>query len=248
MTNVIVRAAIAPMQARPAASSEQVSQTLGGHRLAVIEEQEPWLRVRSRDEYEGWIHRGYVEADGATKYARRLTSLGCVVRFTNESRRLPLGALVPDDAELVRGEALEARQLAHRFPRSGGAIGRSAVELYQGAPYQWGGVTPLGADCSGFVQTIFGLHGIELPRDASQQATAGDSLDATLDALHPADLLFFSDRPDHRITHVAIALGGDRIVHLALGRGGYRVEKWSDVADPYVKALRERYLFARRVL
>ena len=248
MTDVIVRAVIAPLQARPAASSEQVSQALAGHRLTVGEEQEPWLRVRTRDDYAGWVHRGYIEVDGATTYTRQRTSLGCVVRFANESRRLPLGALVPDDAELVRGDALDAEELPHRFPRSGGAIARSAVELYQGAPYQWGGITPWGADCSGFVQTIFGLHAIELPRDASQQAIAGDSLDAPLDGLHPADLLFFSDRPDHRITHVAIALGGDRIVHLALGRGGYRVEKLDDVADPYIKALRERYLFARRVL
>jgi hypothetical protein len=248
MTDVIVRAAVVPMQSRPAASSEQVSQTLGGHRLTVMEREEPWLRVRSRDGYEGWIHRGYVEADGATGYARRLTSLGCVVRFANESRRLPLGALVPDDAELVRGEALGAEELSHRFPRSGGAIARSAVELYQGTSYEWGGITPWGADCSGFAQTIYQLHDVALPRDASQQATVGDSLDAPIDALHPADLLFFSDRPDHGITHVAIALGGDRIVHLALGRGGYQVEKLSDSADPYVQALRERYRFARRVL
>jgi gamma-D-glutamyl-L-lysine dipeptidyl-peptidase len=248
MTYVIVRSAIAPMQARPAASSEQTSQTLAGHRLTVIEEQEPWLRVRSRDGYDGWIHRGYIEADGATKYARQRTSLGCVVREANEVRRLPLGALVPDDAEVASGDAVDAEGLPHRFSRSAGAIVRSAVELYEGAPYQWGGITPWGADCSGFVQTIYGLHGVALPRDASQQATAGASLDSALDALQPADLLFFSDRPDHRITHVAISLGGARIVHLALGRGGYRVETMSDVEDPYVKALRERYLFARRVL
>lgn len=230
------------------ASSEQTSQTLAGHRLTVIEEQEPWLRVRSRDGYDGWIHRGYIEHEGATKYARQRTSLGCVVRDSNDSRRLPLGALVADDAELASGDAVDAKALPHRFPRSADAIVHSAVELYQGAPYQWGGITPWGADCSGFVQAIYGLHGVALQRDASQQATAGDSVGSPLDTVQPADLLFFSDRPDHRITHVAISIGGGRVVHLALGRGGYRVEKLSDVADPYVKALRERYLFARRVL
>ena len=248
MTDVIVRAAIAPMQARPAASSEQTSQTLAGHRLTIVEEQEPWLRVRSRDGYDGWIHRGYIEPDGATKYTRQRTSLGCVVRHANESRGLPLGALVADDAELASGDAVDAKDLPHRFPRSADAIVRSAVELYQGAPYQWGGITPWGADCSGFVQTIYGLHGVALLRDASQQATAGDSVDSPLDTLQPADLLFFSDRADHRITHVAISGGDGRVVHLALGRGGYRVEKLSDVTDPYIQALRARYLFARRVL
>jgi gamma-D-glutamyl-L-lysine dipeptidyl-peptidase len=246
---VIVNAAIAPLQAQPAASSEQISQRLAGHRLTVLEEKEPWLRVRGHDEYEGWVHRGYVGADGAEHYRRQRTSLGCVVRNPRGwSHPLPLGALVPDDVALASGEAVDAAELPKRFPNDANAIARSALSLYAGTPYQWGGITPWGADCSGLVQTVFGLHGVALPRDASQQARAGAPLDLALDALAPADLLFFSDRPDRRITHVAISLGGPRLVHLALGRGGYRVEDVTDVADSYVKALVARYLFARRVV
>ena len=67
MTTVIVSAAIAPLQAEPAAGSEQVSQRLAGHHLTVLEEREPWMRVRGADEYEGWIHRGYVDTDGSAR-------------------------------------------------------------------------------------------------------------------------------------------------------------------------------------
>lgn len=249
MKTVIVSAAVAPLQAQPAAGSEQVTQRLAGHRLTVLEEREPWMRVRGADDYEGWIHRGYVDVDGSARYDRQRTSLGCVIR---DSRGwpcpLPLGAVLRDDARLESGEAVDAATLAQRFPRNADAIVRSAIRHFAGAPYQWGGITPWGADCSGLVQTIFGLHGVRLPRDASQQAMVGSAVELGAEALSAADLLFFSDRPDRRITHVAISLGGPRLVHLALGRGGYRVEDLTDDGDPYVEALLGRYLFARRVL
>ena len=249
MTAVIVTAAIAPIQAQPAASATQVSQRLAGQRLTILEEKDPWLRVRGDDAYEGWVHRGYVGSEDGHRLERRRTSLGCVVRDPRgPSRALPLGALVPDDAALESGEAVDAAELPRRFPRDPDAITRSAVRFFAGTPYQWGGVTPWGADCSGLVQTVFALHGVALPRDSSQQADAGRALDLAPDALAAADLLFFSDRPDRRITHVAISLGGPRLVHLALGRGGYKIEDLSDANDPYVAALRGRYLFARRVV
>jgi cell wall-associated NlpC family hydrolase len=245
----IVTAAIAPLQARPAASSEQISQRLAGHRLTILEETDPWLRVRGQDAYEGWVHRGYVSIDGADRYRRQRTSLGCIVRDPRGwSRPLPLGALVPDEGILEGGEAIDATELPGRFPRDAAAIAQSALRFFAGTPYQWGGITPWGADCSGLVQSVFGLHGIALPRDSSQQAREGTAVDLAPDALSPADLLFFSDRPDCRITHVAMSLGGPRLVHLALGRGGYRVEDLTDTGDAYVKALLGRFLFARRML
>jgi cell wall-associated NlpC family hydrolase len=65
--------------------------------------------------------------------------------------------------------------------------------------------------------------------------------------LRPADLLFFSDETDGKITHVAISLGGMRVVHLALGRGGYAVDDLES-GDEYTDLLLERFRFARRIL
>jgi cell wall-associated NlpC family hydrolase len=88
---------------------------------------------------------------------------------------------------------------------------------------------------------------VSLPRDAWQQARAGRYAGRDILAAVPADLLFFSDRSDAHVTHVAIALGARRVVHLALGRGGYAVERL-DGGDDYVAKLRTRFLFARSVL
>ena len=53
------------------------------------------------------------------------------------------------------------------------------------ASYQWGGVTPWGADCSGMVQTVFGMHGVPLPRDARQQAELGTALALDTSCVEP---------------------------------------------------------------
>ena len=249
---VVVTSVVAPLNAEPRASAEQVSQTLAGHELAVLEERDSWLRVRTDDGYGGWVHRGYARAisprERAKRYATQRVSLGCTAREIDGRRHtLPLGAILSDDAFVEAGVALSPRELSARFPRSAASICYAALELFEGAPYQWGGITPWGADCSGLVQTVFRLHGIPLPRDAWQQAERGTDAGTTLEALRAADLLFFSDREDGRVTHVAIALGDLRIVHLALGRGGYAAERLDDSDDPYVAALVERFRLARRL-
>jgi gamma-D-glutamyl-L-lysine dipeptidyl-peptidase len=119
---------------------------------------------------------------------------------------------------------------------------RTAMSRFSGASYLWGGVTPWGCDCSGLVQRAFALHGIALPRDAWQQATAGEPLPGEPgklagSVLPAASLLFFTDRDDRRVTHVGIATGDGGMVHSALARGGVTVERMAS-EDEYVTRLR----------
>ena len=82
-----------------------------------------------------------------------------------------------------------------------------------GVPYLWGGKSSKASDCSGFTQTVFRANGIQLPRDARQQAMLGETIDAAEDFsnVKPADLLFFGS--GKRITHVGISLGGYDFIH-----------------------------------
>jgi hypothetical protein len=252
---VRVRAAVCPLQHEPRVSSMQVSQALRGHPLTVLEARGDWRQVRGLDGYEGWAHRGYLdEAPDDADWAARRLALGCAVRTAAGVLRLPLGALVRGDEEVLDGDVVELGEWARRFPPDADAMVASAERWFAGTSYQWGGTTPWGADCSGFTQRIFMLHNPEralLPRDAWQQAELGGTsswapVAGGLDALEAGDLLFFSDRDDRRITHVGLASAPTRMVHLALGRGGWAHERLEDTADAYVRALRERFTGAIR--
>jgi cell wall-associated NlpC family hydrolase len=248
-----VRTPIAPMHGEPRIASQMISQQVAGHRVDVLDEEGDWVRGRGDDGYEGWMHLGFLaRSPNAGARGSRQTpriSLGCLTQTSAGDRRsLPFRAILAPDETVQSGDAVDSTRLAERFPLEAGAITRTAQSYFSATSYLWGGVTPWGADCSGLVQSTFALHGLQLPRDAWQQAELGTDAGRDVGELQPADLLFFSDREDKRITHVGISLGERRMVHLALGRGGYSIERLDKRSDPYVDKLRERFLFARRIL
>lgn len=250
---VTVATPVAQLFSEPHVASAQISQLVAGRTAEVLEPRDDWYRVRGPDEYEGWVHRGHVAhvPDRVTRRSAQAgrVSLGCVTTNARGARRaLPLGACLTAEERVKSGEAIGHAEQAERFPPDAGALTRSAQQYFEGTTYHWGGVTPWGADCSGLVQTVYWLHGVQLRRDAWQQAQQGASGDPDPIAAKAGDLLFFSDRVDRHITHVAIALGGCALVHLALGRGGYAIERLDDKRDPYVRKLLERFIVSRRIL
>ncbi len=175
-------------------------------------------------------------------------SLGCVVRERDgQLRKLPLGAILSEGDSVHEGRVITPDERSTMFPCSGEAITQTAISYFEGTYYQWGGITPWGCDCSGLAQSTYSLHGVQILRDAALQATQGIEVAEGLDGLMPADLLFFSDREDGYITHVALSLGERKIVHLTLYQGGHAIDDL-DSSDPRLKKLRSRFRFARRIL
>jgi gamma-D-glutamyl-L-lysine dipeptidyl-peptidase len=249
---VTVCTPVAQLFAEPKVASAQISQLLAGRVADVLETRDDWYRVRGPDAYEGWVHRGHVggpqnECAGEGTRGSRI-SLGCITTTAAGMRRaMPLGAFLSEDERIDSGEVLDTARRDELFPADALAITRSALRYFEGTSYLWGGVTPWGADCSGLVQSVFWLHGITLNRDAWQQSKQGGPGEKDMLESQAGDLLFFSDRVDQHVTHVAIALGQASLVHLALGRGGYAVERLDDSRDPYVRKLHDRFVTARRI-
>lgn len=102
----------------------------------------------------------------------------------------------------------------------------ATADDYVGTRYVWGGETPRGFDCSGFVQYVFRQHGIELPRTSRQQAQVGQYVSTSLGALEVGDLMFFASNGT-RIDHIAIYAGDDEIIHSSSSGGGVGYDRFS---------------------
>jgi len=254
---VIAHAAVAPVFREASLRTEQVTQLVLGETAELLETTGTWYRIRTAvDHYEGWAHRGYlrdVTAEEAVRWREAATgwSTGADIETPSGHRRIPVRARavlehgrvrLPDGTvgSLVQGHILPADELE----RAARAVPAEewALETFAGAPYQWGGLTECGVDCSGLVQTTFAARGVPLPRDSSAQALLGTEV--ALDAVRPGDLLFFSDNGGG-VTHVVFAGEDDTLVHSTVSCGGVLRESWT----PGHRAahLRELFVTARRI-
>jgi cell wall-associated NlpC family hydrolase len=117
------------------------------------------------------------------------------------------------------------------------------AKKFLGGRYIWGGTTPKGFDCSGYVKYVYAKAGIHLPRTAYQQSMVGKTVKRN--RLKKGDLLFFlTDKKRHiPITHVGLYLGNDKFIHAASKKEGIIISKLSKskYSKFFVKAKRVLY-------
>ncbi|MGQ9487484.1 MAG: NlpC/P60 family protein [Armatimonadota bacterium] len=288
MPRAVVTHNVVKMHAEPNGDSEQVSQTILGHTVLLLNAPDPgenWAKVQTDDDYTGWVRRGQIRfLDEQEEYPQpgtvyRVNALWAFVRESPDVNASPLtiapmgawleghewhgdwlNVRLPDGREgwvsvqdmtsqwvmvtrvgamRVEGMVVSQGQTAEPYavPRAGwqNALVYTAKRLI-GIPYLWGGSSPFGLDCSGFVQLVYRMCGMVIPRDADLQAEFPRTTEVSPSDAQPGDLIFFAgggDPHQRAITHVGMVMDSEHFIHSS-GGVGVNVTR---LDDPYYRSI-----------
>lgn len=216
MSSKICSMSMVPLRKEPNHRSEMISQIVFGESAKELEATPEWIKIKMNfDNYEGWVEKGSLD-----DHTGKLHGIIHIVNNTflpaqyNGSK-----ILLPAGSELEMGSESNTFYLAQKevklldqtktFKKDQSM--KQTAELFLHAPYLWGGRTAMGIDCSGLIQIVFKIHGIQLARDASDQVLPGKKVPAICDA-QIGDLMFFHDEQG-KVIHVGFYIGEGSILH-----------------------------------
>jgi cell wall-associated NlpC family hydrolase len=208
----ICNLAVVPLRKTPESTSEIVSQLLFGDTFTINKIEKNWVNITTlNDNYSGYISdKQYCTYENDTENWIVNTNYPYLEAITQEGKLLlPAGCLIPPQNKTIIGQQ-EITVTNHPQLKKVDSLTAIAMQ-YLNVPYLWGGKTPFGIDCSGFMQMVFKQCGVQLPRDAYQQAELGKTLDF-VNECKCGDLAFF-DNADGKITHVGLMLDHEKIIH-----------------------------------
>ena len=229
--NFVIRSLVAPCYSKPSFSSSKVTEAVFGETVEVLEFKDNWIHIRQEDEYKSWLRIFY---------------------GTFEEHKFDCDYIVIDKYPLLFGNKIFKQNQSYntingynynfiKEPIKIGSVNDFEQMLNYaksliGCPYRWGGKTSGGFDCSGFVQTVFLLTGMLLPRDSWQQSEKFNHTIIDGRISKPGDLHFFGN--DGIISHVGISTGGCNLIHC---QGWVKEETFENI-DSANKKLADMYM------
>ncbi len=241
---------------KPTFHSEVDTQVLLWEKLEFLEKISPFLRIRTEDQYEGWIEEHQVAVSSEPKTEWHLVSSltenlytqpdvnSQVIRKVGAGTRLPVlekrgewyKVILPDEQQ-----AYIAASAFSNLPAFNRKNLISVAERFLGVPYIWGGKTAFGFDCSGLLQLAYKLLGKEIRRDAWMQFEDSKPVSKNPADAQPGDLYFFSE-DGQKITHVAIALGNKKFIH---ARGMVQINSLDESEPDFMADLLKNFVEVR---
>ena len=194
-----------------------------------IEEEQAALAAQEQENEQQTTEAPATEAPATTQTTEAPATEATTQAQTTEAPKKEEKVTSTDVVVKDESSSTETVKQASSGSASGQAVADYAVQ-FVGNPYVYGGTSLTnGADCSGFVQSVYKNFGYSLSRTAASQA--GDGKKVGLDSLQPGDLLFY-----HGYGHVAIYIGGGQVVHASNKATGIKISSYD--YSPIDKAVR----------
>lgn len=223
-----------------------------GENYEVLKEKDGWVKILldegdgEGNQTKGWVSGEYVDIEVEFEEAISIEEEQEELRRAEEARKAEEERLRQLEAERRAREQAAANANKNNTSSSsssnssGSSGGNSAADKpvasgdgasiaayaqkFVGNPYVYGGTSLTnGADCSGFVQSVYAHFGISIPRTSRQQATVGKKVG--LDSLQAGDLIFYTSGGS--INHVSMYIGGGKVVHASNRREGIKISAYN---------------------
>lgn len=223
------------VRTEPTTESSILGMVPEAEELLVLEETEGWVKV-DVEEGTGWVSTDYVDLRSEFVQAESKEEEAARLAKEAEERRKAQAAAAAKVSKKSNSSSTttNTQSSASYSVGDGSEMGVAVAEYglqFVGNPYVWGGTSLTnGADCSGFVMSVYANFGVSLPHSSASDRSQGYAVDGLANA-QPGDLICYSG-------HVALYIGNGQIVHASNKKTGIIVSQ----AD-YRKILAIRRIF-----
>jgi cell wall-associated NlpC family hydrolase len=277
-TMALVIPSMVNVRRKPGKQEELLTQVLMGTVVKLLKKERGYYFIQTPDHYLGWldtmsvcvsnlagvhawntaskvivtkfIGMVYARSDTSSAIVREIIE-GCILKNGDTKNGWIAVELADGKKGFVPDSVVQDLDAWNKSRVPTGDNLEKTARLFLGVRYLWGGMSVNGMDCSGFVKTVYHMNGVELNRDARQQAQQGLPIDPgeNFHNLKKGDLLFFGRKAtakrQKRVTHVALYLENGLYIHSSRR---VRLSSFNPSSDYYEERLLKRFLCARRIL